>query len=76
MIMEHVWTLAYDTPTNVVDVYINYLRAKVDKGFQQRLIRTIRGVGYQIERRTGAEKKCASDRTSEVEQETSPVTAA
>lgn len=53
MIMEHVWTLAYDTSTNVVDVYINYLRSKIDKGFQRRLIRTIRGVGYQIERRTG-----------------------
>ena len=52
MIMEHVWTLAFDTPTNVVDVYINYLRSKVDKGFQRKLIRTVRGVGYQIERRT------------------------
>ena len=52
MIMEHVWTLAFDTPTNVVDVYINYLRSKIDKGFQHKLIRTVRGVGYQIERRT------------------------
>jgi two-component system copper resistance phosphate regulon response regulator CusR len=51
MIMEHVWTLAFDTPTNVVDVYINFLRAKIDKDFQQKLIRTVRGVGYQIERR-------------------------
>ena len=51
MIMEHVWTLAYDTSTNVVDVYINYLRSKIDKGCEHKLIRTIRGVGYQIERR-------------------------
>ncbi len=60
MIMEHVWTLAYDTSANIVDVYINYLRAKIDKGFQQKLIRTMRGVGYQIERRTPrAEKEVA-----------------
>jgi len=61
MIMEHVWTLAYDTPTNVVDVYINYLRAKIDKGFQHKLIRTVRGVGYQIERRANPERQEASE---------------
>jgi DNA-binding response OmpR family regulator len=61
MIMEHVWTLAYDTPTNVVDVYINYLRSKIDKGFQHKLIRTVRGVGYQIERRASTEKKEVPD---------------
>ena len=56
MIMEHVWTLAHDTSTNVVEVYINYLRSKIDKGCQHQLIRTVRGVGYQIERRaTGPE---------------------
>jgi DNA-binding response OmpR family regulator len=57
MIMEHVWTLAYDTSTNVVDVYINYLRSKIDKGFKHRLIRTIRGVGYQIERRVSSRQE-------------------
>jgi DNA-binding response OmpR family regulator len=57
MIMEHVWALAYDTPANVVDVYINYLRSKIDKGFQHKLIRTIRGVGYQIERRADRVEK-------------------
>jgi len=36
------------TMTNVVDVYINYLRRKVDSGYDRALIRTIRGVGYQI----------------------------
>ena len=61
MIMEHVWTLAFDTPTNVVDVYINYLRSKIDKGFQQKLIRTMRGVGYQIERRAIGEEHDVSE---------------
>jgi two-component system copper resistance phosphate regulon response regulator CusR len=48
MIMEHVWNLSFDTMTNVVDVYINYLRKKVDQGFDRKLIHTVRGVGYQI----------------------------
>jgi len=47
-IVEKVWKLNYDTMTNVVDVYINYLRRKVDSGYDRALIRTIRGVGYQI----------------------------
>jgi len=57
MIMEHVWALAYDTPANVVDVYINYLRSKIDKGSPHKLIRTVRGVGYQIERRANRVEK-------------------
>ena len=48
MIIEHVWHYVSDTMTNVVDVYINYLRNKVDAGFEHRLIHTIRGVGYQL----------------------------
>jgi two-component system, OmpR family, copper resistance phosphate regulon response regulator CusR len=47
-IVEQVWKLNFDTMTNVVDVYINYLRRKVDKGYGPSLIRTVRGVGYQI----------------------------
>ena len=47
-IVEQVWKLNFDTMTNVVDVYINYLRRKVDSGYNRALIRTIRGVGYQI----------------------------
>jgi len=47
-IVEQVWKLNCDMMTNVVDVYINYLRRKVDFGFELALIRTIRGVGYQI----------------------------
>ena len=47
-IVEQVWHLNFDTMTNVVDVYINYLRRKLDTGASHPLIRTIRGVGYQI----------------------------
>ena len=47
-IVGNVWKLHHDTMTNVVDVYINYLRRKVDTGHNHALIRTIRGVGYQI----------------------------
>ena len=46
MIVEHVWNLDFDTGTNAVNVYINYLREKVDEGFSPRLIQTVRGVGY------------------------------
>lgn len=45
-IVEHVWDVHFDCVTNVVDVYINYLRNKIDKGFPTPLIRTVRGVGY------------------------------
>lgn len=48
MIIEHVWNLSFDTTTNVVDVYINYLRRKVDDGHPLKLIHTARGVGYGI----------------------------
>jgi len=47
-IVEQVWRLNVETMTNVVDVYINYLRRKVDSGYDHPLIRTIRGTGYQI----------------------------
>jgi DNA-binding response OmpR family regulator len=47
-IIEEVWCLHSDSITNVVDVYINYLRKKIDAGSDRPLIRTIRGVGYQI----------------------------
>jgi DNA-binding response OmpR family regulator len=48
-IIEHVWNLSFDTMTNVVDVYINYLRKKVDAFSDRKLIHTIRGVGYQLQ---------------------------
>jgi len=46
MISEHVWDYHFDSLTNVVDVYVNYLRKKIDKDFKPKLIHTIRGVGY------------------------------
>ena len=48
MIIEHVWNLTFDTTTNVVDVYINYLRRKIDDGHAAKLIHTVRGVGYEL----------------------------
>jgi two-component system, OmpR family, copper resistance phosphate regulon response regulator CusR len=48
MIIENVWNLSFDGLTNVVDVYINYLRKKIDRGCPSKLIHTIRGVGYQL----------------------------
>ena len=47
-IIEHVWDLHFDSVTNVVDVYVNYLRNKIDKQFSPPLIRTVRGVGYML----------------------------
>jgi len=46
MIAEHVWDYNFDTFTNVIDVYINHLRKKIDKGRQRKLLHTLRGVGY------------------------------
>lgn len=48
MISEHVWDIDFDTFTNVIDVYINYLRNKIDAGFKKKLINTIRGRGYML----------------------------
>jgi len=49
-IIHHVWKLSADTMTNVVDVYINYLRKKIDVDSPERLIHTVRGTGYRIGR--------------------------
>ena len=48
MIIEHVWDQSFDGITNIVDVYVRHLRNKVDDPFEQKLIRTVRGVGYTI----------------------------
>ncbi len=48
MISEHVWDLDFDTFTNVIDVYINYLRKKIDEPYEKKLIKTVRGRGYII----------------------------
>jgi heavy metal response regulator len=46
MIAEHVWDYSFDSDTNVIDVYVNYLRKKIDTGKEQKLLHTVRGVGY------------------------------
>jgi heavy metal response regulator len=46
MIADHVWDYAFDSFTNIIDVYVNYLRKKVDKDFPVKLIHTVRGQGY------------------------------
>ena len=47
-ILDHVWDFAYEGGSNVVDVYVRYLRDKVDRPFGQRSIETVRGVGYRL----------------------------
>lgn len=46
MIAEHVWDYTFDSFTNIIDVYVNYLRKKVDRDSDKKLIHTVRGVGY------------------------------
>jgi two-component system copper resistance phosphate regulon response regulator CusR len=48
MISEHVWDVNFDTFTNVIDVYISYLRSKIDAGHEKSLIHTLRGKGYLL----------------------------
>ena len=48
IIAQHVWGVDFDTFTNVIDVYVNYLRKKIDAGFPAKLLHTVRGVGYVI----------------------------
>lgn len=47
-ILDHVWGYNFDSFSNVVDIYVHYLRNKIDRGFQEPLIRTVRGVGYSL----------------------------
>lgn len=48
MLIEHVWDIHFDTGSNIVDVHINHLRNKIDRGFNVQLIHTVRGVGYML----------------------------
>ncbi|MCE1225022.1 MAG: response regulator transcription factor [Geobacteraceae bacterium] len=48
MIAEKVWDHSFETFTNIIDVYVNYVRKKVDKGFDRKLIHTVRGQGYTL----------------------------
>jgi len=47
-IIEHVWSYGFDTDTNIVEVYINRLRQKIDQEYAAKLIHTVRGTGYRI----------------------------
>jgi len=55
MIAEHVWDYSFDSATNVIDVYVNYLRKKIDAGRERKLIHTVRGVGYVLRADSTAE---------------------
>jgi heavy metal response regulator len=48
MIAEHVWDYTFDSFTNIIDVYVNYLRKKVDRDYTTKLIHTVRGIGYVL----------------------------
>jgi DNA-binding response OmpR family regulator len=48
LIIEHVWDIHFDSVSNVVEVHVNSLRNKIDRGFSPPLIHTLRGVGYML----------------------------
>jgi two-component system, OmpR family, response regulator len=66
-ILEHVWDFAYDGTSNVVDVYIRYLREKLDRPFGTNAIETVRGVGYMIADERSDDSSNSNDETSSVE---------
>jgi DNA-binding response OmpR family regulator len=70
-IIEHVWNFCFDPMTNVVDVYVNYLRKKVDGNGDEKLIHTVRGVGYQL----STTPPTSSEECGHEEASTSPLTA-
>lgn len=49
MIAEHVWDYDFDPMSNIIDVYVNYLRKKIDSGREPKLLHTVRGVGYVLQ---------------------------
>jgi two-component system OmpR family response regulator len=53
-LMEHLWDFSYDGDSNVIDVYIGYLRDKIDRPFGQHTVETVRGVGYRLRQETVA----------------------
>ncbi|MFN4090744.1 MAG: winged helix-turn-helix domain-containing protein, partial [Alphaproteobacteria bacterium] len=48
MLLENVWEYHFDPQTNVIDVHVSRLRAKIDKGFDVQLLHTVRGAGYML----------------------------
>jgi two-component system OmpR family response regulator len=53
-LLEHAWDYAYENRSNIVDVYVRYLREKIDRPFDRRSIETVRGAGYRLRRDGGA----------------------
>ena len=62
-ISEHVWDIRFDSDSNVIDVYINMLRKKVDQPFEKKLIHTVVGVGWRPSRRLARKYKDSSHRS-------------
>ena len=50
---QHIWNYDYTGGSNVIDVYIRYLRKKIDEGFEPKLIHTVRGAGYVLKEKEG-----------------------
>ena len=48
MISEKIWDIDFVSESNIVDVYVNFLRTKIDKGYDEKIIRTVRSVGYIV----------------------------
>ena len=48
MLLENVWDYHFDPQTNVIDVHVSRLRGKIDKGFDEPMLQTVRGAGYMI----------------------------
>ena len=53
-IEDHIWNFDYEGGTNVVDVYVSYLRRKIDRGFAYPMLQTVRGSGYVLKRKAGS----------------------
>ena len=61
MISEHVWDMNFESFTNVIDVYVNYLRKKIDRGHGKKLIQTVRGRGYILDPRLRGDDRSGRD---------------
>jgi two-component system OmpR family response regulator len=48
LLIEHAWDVGYDGDSNIVDVYVRYLREKIDRPFGRRSLETVRGLGYRL----------------------------
>ena len=60
-LLEHAWDIAFESRSNVVDVYVRYLREKIDRPFARNSLQTVRGIGYRL---TASESMSAHDRES------------